>query len=223
LRVRVGETCMIQLVCFDLGGVLVRVRESLAAACAAAEVAVPKSVADPGHARVFSSSFSALGQQAATGQIGMEDFFVETGRLTGLSLSDLKRVSRAWLAGSQPGVAELIDELADGEALTACLSNTHEHHWRVLTDADATEYAWVRRLDYRFASHLIGHIKPDARIYRHVEDETGINGGQILFFDDREENVAAARDLGWQATQIVAADEPVSQIRARLKSAGVIP
>lgn len=212
---------MIQLVCFDLGGVLVRLRGSLTAACAVAEVPQPKVLTDPESANAFFASFSSLGMQAATGQVDTEAFFTAAARLTGLTLTQLERVSEALLAGTYPGVADLIGALDRLDVRTACLTNTHHHHWRILTDPATTEYAWLRRLDHRFASHLIGHVKPDARTYRHVEEQTGIGGRQILLFDDRAENCTAARDLGWQAHQILDDDDPVTQIRIQLRAAGV--
>jgi putative hydrolase of the HAD superfamily len=45
----------------------------------------------------------------------------------------------------------------------------------------------------------IGHQKPDAEFYTGVENRTGFDGPALLFFDDQEKNVLAARKRGWRA------------------------
>ena len=46
--------------------------------------------------------------------------------------------------------------------------------------------------------------------------------GAILFFDDRRENVEAARRRGWNAQPIAKDGDPVPQIRRILRSDGVM-
>lgn len=41
--------------------------------------------------------------------------------------------------------------------------------------------------------------KPDPEIYRHVAREIGLSAGKLLFIDDNQANVSAARSQGWQA------------------------
>lgn len=45
-------------------------------------------------------------------------------------------------------------------------------------------------------------IKPDERIYRHLLDSYQLEPKECLFFDDRPENVGAAKRLGIQAEQV---------------------
>jgi len=51
--------------------------------------------------------------------------------------------------------------------------------------------------DHLFFSCEIKRLKPEAEIYEHVEQELGAGGGELLFLDDKPENVAAARGRGW--------------------------
>jgi putative hydrolase of the HAD superfamily len=44
-----------------------------------------------------------------------------------------------------------------------------------------------------------GVMKPEAALYRVVEQITGRRGGELLYLDDRPENVEAGLALGWQA------------------------
>ncbi len=50
-------------------------------------------------------------------------------------------------------------------------------------------------------SHRLGIAKPDAEIYRHAVEGLGVPAGEILFVDDREENILAARAAGMVAVQ----------------------
>jgi putative hydrolase of the HAD superfamily len=50
-------------------------------------------------------------------------------------------------------------------------------------------------------SHRLGIAKPDVEIYRHAVEGLGVLAGEILFVDDREENIVAARAVGMVAVQ----------------------
>lgn len=80
-------------------------------------------------------------------------------------------------------------------AKVGCLSNTNSIHWDYMLGS----YPFMRHFDRRFASQIIGHAKPSAQIYRKVVELLDVKPEQILFFDDKQENVDAAARLGWQA------------------------
>ena len=44
-----------------------------------------------------------------------------------------------------------------------------------------------------------GVVKPDAKIYGAVERRTGLSGPEILYIDDRPENIEAGKQRAWQA------------------------
>lgn len=46
-------------------------------------------------------------------------------------------------------------------------------------------------------SYEHGAMKPTARLYEVVEEKTGCKGAQILYLDDRAENIEAAKPRGW--------------------------
>jgi putative hydrolase of the HAD superfamily len=50
-------------------------------------------------------------------------------------------------------------------------------------------------------SHRLGIAKPDAAIYRHAVEGLGVPAGEILFVDDREDNIESARAEGMVAVQ----------------------
>lgn len=76
-----------------------------------------------------------------------------------------------------------------------CLSNTNSIHWDKLLDS----YEFMQNFDRRFASQIVGCAKPQREIYERVSTNLGAHPRQILFFDDRLENVEGALRLGWHA------------------------
>ena len=59
----------------------------------------------------------------------------------------------------------------------------------------------LKEFTHHTFSHRLGIAKPDAEIYRHAVEGLGVPAGEILFVDDREENILAARAIGMVAVQ----------------------
>lgn len=64
-------------------------------------------------------------------------------------------------------------------------------------DFAATHYGFMRQFDRDFISGYMKTIKPDPTIYQMVEDASGLSGGDLIFADDRADNIAAAHARGW--------------------------
>jgi len=64
-------------------------------------------------------------------------------------------------------------------------------------DFAATHYPFLRQFDRDFISGHMAVIKPDAQIYQMLEDESGLSGSDLIFTDDRTDNIAAANARGW--------------------------
>ncbi|MFT4792018.1 MAG: 2-haloacid dehalogenase [Paracoccaceae bacterium] len=62
-----------------------------------------------------------------------------------------------------------------------------------------------------------GTVKPERRIYEILEARTGLSGADLLFTDDRADNIAAAAARGWR-THLFEGAEGLS---AALKDAGL--
>jgi HAD superfamily hydrolase (TIGR01509 family) len=205
----------VRLVCFDLGGVLVRIVRTWTDACRRAGVTLAP---DPAAWR----RHEALLLRYETGEFDDAGYLRELPAcLPGVSPEHIHSVFDAWLVGMYPDAAELLAELKQRGVKTGCLSNTNDRHWRTIMRADS-EYAPLAELDYRFASHELGVMKPAERAYRLVEERTGLKGEQVLFFDDKPENVAAARAVGWRAEVIDRVDDAAAQLREYLHAHGVL-
>ena len=64
-------------------------------------------------------------------------------------------------------------------------------------DFAATHYPFLRAFDRDFISGHMRVIKPDAQIYQMLEDTSGLSGADLIFADDRSDNIEAAAARGW--------------------------
>ncbi len=200
----------VELVCFDLGRVLIRICDGWPHACRLAGV--------PVHEGVSSLSRSAVGElvvELDCGRLSSDAFAEAAAEHLGLTPAQVRQATDSYLLGPFEGVTELLADVRAAGYKTACLSNTHDSHWRMMT-SPGTNRLPLEQLDWRFASHLLGLHKPDPAIYEAVEHQTGIPGPAILFFDDLEANIEAARRRGWHGHVITPDTSPVTQVRSRL-------
>ena len=61
-----------------------------------------------------------------------------------------------------------------------------------------TKYFFLRAFDRDFISGHMGLIKPDPQIYQMLEFGSGLSGADLIFTDDRIDNINAAAARGWQ-------------------------
>ena len=213
----------IRLVCFDWGGVIVRICRSWAQGCEAAGLPVRDGSAEPAHVE----RRGHIVRRFQNGLLSSEAFIRELARSTlGLyTTAEVRAIHNAWLLEEYAGVGGIVRELNETEGLaTALLSNTNEMHFARQHPGDdgrPADFPTASRLDHHFASHLLGVSKPSPEIYHAVERATGRSPGEILFFDDTEDNITAARRLGWRAELIDHTGDVASQLRRCLGAHGV--
>ncbi len=208
------RTQSLRLVCFDLGGVVLRICRNWREGCAAAGL----DERDPAAWRQSRPARQALIIDHQTGRIDGPTFAAMVSELAGglYSPAEILGVHHAWLLGQHRGMGAIVERVHRGGMDTAALSNTNHEHW-----VRMGEFPAVMRIRHLFASHRLGLYKPDPSIYRRLERQLGYAGREILFFDDTEENVAAARDLGWRAEIVDPATSPAQQIGEVLAANGV--
>ncbi|MBY0357591.1 MAG: HAD family phosphatase [Candidatus Obscuribacterales bacterium] len=74
--------------------------------------------------------------------------------------------------------------------------------------------SWLPAFDHSTYSCDIGCIKPDSQIYEHALAGLGLEPEQVLFLDDRQENIEAARSLGMHSILFVDAKKTAPEIEA---------
>ena len=134
----------------------------------------------------------------------------ESGQLTSLEFFTVVQ-NETGFDGTEPEFAAYfediftpIDEIIDLHANLAArgfptytLSNTNEMAVRHISRA----YDFWPRFTGHILSHEVRALKPNPKIYEVFEQTTGCQGNEILYLDDRPENVAAAATRGWHAIE----------------------
>jgi len=223
MRIPSSSSSGARLICFDWGGVILRICRSWAEGCERAGL----SVHEDDLLEEVRSARQAWAQRYQLGKVSCEAFREGIASTTRgrMSPHEIGLLHDAWLIEEYPGIAEVIDRLntIDGVS-TALLSNTNAGHWKrhLPQSNDASpDYPTAGSLDHRLGSHLLGLAKPDPAMYAAAERETGFASSQIVFFDDLAENVEAARASGWTAYQIDHLGDTASQIEGHLKLEGI--
>ena len=87
---------------------------------------------------------------------------------------------------------------------TYVLSNINTYHaeWvdqamrSALSEQDISQY-----FDHVFYSHEIGHRKPEYGAWQTIIEQEGVDPKKTLFIDDKDENIKAAKALGFHGLQ----------------------
>ncbi len=99
------------------------------------------------------------------------------------------------ITGPVEGSRELVERLVDHGVPIFGLTNFGAAFWAGFRPSEPV-------FDH-FADILVSGeeklAKPDPAIYRLAEERFGFAPGELVFADDREENIAAARACGWHA------------------------
>ena len=112
----------------------------------------------------------------------------------------------------------MIQDLKDKGYKVYYLSNWSAWTHDLLQEAGKFEF--LKYMDGGIFSYDVGYMKPDLEIYKLFIEKYKINPEETVFFDDKEENVLAARTLGFQAIQFV--DHDSSIVYDYLKNHGAI-
>ena len=89
------------------------------------------------------------------------------------------------------------------------LSNTNIIHRKFGWD----HYNFLKNFDKLFLSYEIGHVKPEEEIYKFVINEIKLNPAEVLYIDDIEEYVIAAKNLGWNAVQFKSNEKLIEDLK----------
>ena len=82
----------------------------------------------------------------------------------------------------------------------AILSNTNPLHFEKIQ----SQFTIYQPCDHLFLSHQMGVMKPNKQIFNRMLDTLNCRPNEVMFFDDNQPNVEAARKLGIQSELITA-------------------
>ncbi len=112
----------------------------------------------------------------------------------------------------KPGTRELVRRLRK-KYFVAALTNMSPELWRFAN----AKFGFSSEFDATYHSGQYGIRKPDARVFQVVLRDLRVRPADVIFLDDREENVAAARKLGMRGVVF----ENAAQAEKELNRLGV--
>ena len=178
---------LIEVIVFDLGGVIVNVNFK-----SPLGVLFDNSGA-PGNTIRNDSNISKLTRQYDKGEISAEDFHQKIIKHLGIELSfdEFRRASNEAIEPGDSGMDNLVKTLSTKYQL-AILSNTNPVHFEHIKE----NYPIIGLFEHISVSYEMGAIKPDVEAYEKLMLATSKLPSQHLFIDDRIENISAAREIG---------------------------
>lgn len=200
---------MIQAVAFDLGKVLVEFDYAIAGRKIAARATM--AAAELGQFLIQ----VPLIIRYETGQISSREFYQEVRDASGF-LGDLEEFASLFADIFTPieAMVRLQAEVRARGLRTYVFSNTNELAIRFIR----RNFPFFRNFDDYILSYEHGAMKPEPHLYEVVEARSGCRGAQILYLDDRPENIAAGAERGWQ----VILQETPEKSRAAIEKLGIL-
>ena len=110
-------------------------------------------------------------------------------------------------------MAQCVEGLRRAGTTVAALTNNTSTEAELLSRPEM-----ARLFDLAISSADAGLRKPDAALYRRAEARLGVTGPELVFVDDVEANVEAARALGWRGVWFRSTGQAIGEIEAALRT-----
>jgi len=197
------------IVVFDLGKVLVDFDYSIAGR----KISERSAKSAPDIQKLL--DHSPLLYRYETGLMTRQEFFEEVRRATDFR-GNIEEFSGffADIFWEIPPMIEIQATLRRKGIPTFIFSNTNDlaiQHIR-------RNFPFFANFDGYILSYEIGAMKPDAKIYEALEKMAGKRGAEILYLDDRQENVDGGAARGWQ---VILQTDP-EKSRAEMRQLGLL-
>ena len=197
------------IVVFDLGKVLVDFDYSIA--CRKISERSGKSPAEVQHLL----NHSPLLYRYETGLRTRQEFFGEVRQATGFR-GTIEEFSGffADIFWEIPPMIEIQAALRRQGIPTYIFSNTND----LAVVHIRRNFPFFAKFNGYILSYEIGAMKPDAKIYEALEKMAGKHGAEVLYLDDRQENVDGGAARGWQ---VILQTDP-EKSRAAMEKLGLL-
>lgn len=127
--------------------------------------------------------------------------------------ADIDEILNLWtLIEPNPHVLQMIDDLRKSGKRVYLATNQHRHRARYM----ANVLGYENLFDQSFYSCDVGHAKPARAYFIELIRRLGLKVSESLFIDDRDANVAVAREVGLHAEQFHLM-EGVDELRRTLR------
>ena len=123
------------------------------------------------------------------------------------SLEELKK-GFAEIFTPVPSMVEFMESLKERGIPVMVFSNTNV----TAVDYIRAAFPFFERFDAYCLSYEHGCMKPDTTLYGVAQLMTRCTPGNLLFLDDRAENVHAARQMGWNAIHHQAPEDSIQGV-----------
>jgi len=175
---------------FDLGKVLVDFDYTIAARKIA-----DRSTRTPADLHAFLGS-SPLLHEYESGRINRQQFYELVTQAIGFQ-GDLAEFGGyfAQIFTEMPGTIALHAELRRQHYPVYIFSNTND----LAIEHVRRDFPFFAHFDGYIFSYEVGAMKPQPEIYAAMEAMTGRRGADLIYLDDRAENIAAGAARGWRA------------------------
>jgi FMN phosphatase YigB (HAD superfamily) len=197
------------VIVFDLGKVLVDFDYSIAArrVAACSKMSLPEIHDYLDHSPVL--------VRYETGHINRHQFYGEVCERTGFagSIEEFGAFFGGIFTPIEPMIA-LHAELRQRGFPTYIFSNTND----LAVEDITSKFPFFKNFDGYVLSYEVGCMKPQAGIYQSLEKMTGRSGADLLYIDDRAENIAAGAERGWQTIL----QETPEKTRAAIQKLGLL-
>jgi HAD superfamily hydrolase (TIGR01509 family) len=139
---------------------------------------------------------SPIFYQYESGAVTTQQFYEEICRASGFkgSLQEFGECFADIFTAVEPMV-QIQEALRQQGLRCYAFSNTNE----LAAEHIKRTFPFYANFDGYILSYQQHVMKPDAKIYEALEHMAGARGGDIVYIDDRPENVAAGAARGWQA------------------------
>lgn len=181
-----------RLLCFDLGGVLVKLGDG-----GAFKRLIPPL---PEAHFMLRDDFRtdredhSLNEEYQLGLVDTDRFFRTLKERLQISESEsilMQAYVDSWIVGELSETVTLLEQLSPMLPL-ACFSNTSPLHWSYINK----EFSWMNHFTWKFASCVEGVAKPWPQAFARICSVAGVEASECVMIDDRAVNLEGARQAG---------------------------